>query len=57
MKMERLSKKEEKAIIILSGQTLEPRSITETFENPIIEVIQNEDGTSQSIIKQKKNNY
>ena len=49
-----IKKKEEKTIIILSGQTVEPKSITETFEKPTIEVIQNEDGTSQSIIKQKK---
>ena len=54
MKMEKLSKKRRKTIIILSGQTVEPKSITETFEKPTIEVIQNEDGTSQSIIKQKK---
>jgi ribosomal protein L15 len=38
-----IKKKEEKTIIILSGQTVEPKSITETFEKPTIEVIQNED--------------
>ena len=46
--------KEEKTIAIIPGQKIEPKSIIETFEKPTIEIIQNEDGTSQSVIKQKK---
>ena len=46
--------KEEKTIAIIPGQKIEPKSFIETFEKPTIEIIQNEDGTSQSVIKQKK---
>ena len=53
-KGEIIQKKEEKTIVILPGQTIEPKSVIETFEKPIIEVIQNEDGTSQSVFKQTK---
>ena len=49
-----IKKKEEKTIVILPGQTIEPKSVIETFEKPIIEVVQNEDGTSQSVFKQTK---
>ena len=49
-----VKRKEEKTIIILPGQTIEPKSIIETFEKPTIEVVQNEDGTSQSILRQTK---
>ena len=49
-----VQRKEEKTIVILSGQKIEPKSVIETFEKPIIDIIQNEDGTSQSIIKQTK---
>ena len=53
-KGEIIQRKEEKTIVILPGQTIEPKSVIETFEKPIIEVIQNEDGTSQSVFKQTK---
>ena len=53
-KGEIIQRKEEKTIVILPGQTIEPKSVMETFEKPIIEVIQNEDGTSQSVFKQTK---
>ena len=49
-----VKRKEEKTIIILPGQTIEPKAIIETFEKPTVEVIQNEDGTSQSILRQTK---
>ena len=49
-----VKRKEEKTIIILPGQTIEPKSIIETFEKPTLEVVQNEDGTSQSILRQTK---
>ena len=49
-----IQRKEEKTIAIISGQKIEPKSVIETFEKPTIEIIQNEDGTSQSIIKQTK---
>jgi hypothetical protein len=49
-----VQRKEEKTIAILSGQKIEPKSVIETFEKPTIEIIQNEDGTSQSVIQQKK---
>ena len=49
-----IQKKEEKTIILLPGQKIEPKSVMETFEKPVIEVVQNEDGTAQSIYKQTK---
>ena len=49
-----IQRKEEKTIAIIPGQKIEPKSVIETFEKPTIEIIQNEDGTSQSIIKQTK---
>ena len=52
--VEIVNKNEEKTIIVLPGQTIEPKTITETFENPIVETIENEDGTTSSIIKQTK---
>jgi hypothetical protein len=39
---------------LFPDKKIEPKSIIETFEKPTIEIIQNEDGTSQSVIKQKK---
>ena len=49
-----IKKKEEKTIILLPGQTIEPKTVIETFEKPVIDVIENEDGTAQSIYKQTK---
>ena len=49
-----IQKKEEKTIIVLPGQTMERKSVTETLENPVIEAVLNEDGTTKSIIKQTK---
>ena len=48
------NKTEEKTIVVLPGQTIEPKTINETFEKPIVETIENEDGTTSSIIKQTK---
>ena len=48
------NKTEEKTIVVLPGQTIEPKTINETFEKPIIETIKNEDGTTSSVIKQTK---
>ena len=52
--VEIVNKREEKTIVILPGQTIEPKTITETFQNPIVETVENEDGTTSSIIKQTK---
>ena len=49
-----LKKHEEKTLILVPGQTLEPKSKSEALENPIEEIIQNPDGTTTSIIKQTK---
>ena len=49
-----VNKTEEKTIVIIPGQTIEPKTINETFQNPIVETIKNEDGTTSSIIKQTK---
>ena len=49
-----VQRKEENTIAIIAGQKIEPKSVIETFEKPTIEIIQNEDGTSQSVIKQTK---
>ena len=48
------NKTEEKTIVVLPGQTIEPKTINETFQKPIVETIENEDGTTSSIIKQTK---
>ena len=52
--VEIVNKHEEKTIVVLPGQTIEPKTITETFRNPVVETIENEDGTTSSIIKQTK---
>ena len=52
--VEIIKKYEEKTIVLLPGQTIEPKTITETFENPFIETIENEDGSVSSILKQTK---
>ena len=44
----------EKTIILIPGQTIEPKNMIETFENPVEEVLQNPDGTRTSLIKQTK---
>ena len=49
-----VKKQEEKTIVLVPGQTIEPKNITETFENPVEEIIQNPDGTTTSLIKQTK---
>lgn len=49
-----VNKTEEKTIVVLPGQTIEPKTINETFQKPIVETIENEDGTTSSIIKQTK---
>ena len=52
--VEIVNKHEEKTIVVLPGQTIEPKTITETFQNPIVETVENEDGTTSSVIKQTK---
>ena len=49
-----LKRNEEKTIIIIPGQTLEPKSVSETLINPVEEIIQNPNGTTTSFIKQTK---
>ena len=49
-----VKKHEEKTILLVPGQTLEPTNKSETLENPIEEIIQNPDGTTTSVIKQTK---
>ena len=49
-----VKKHEEKTLILVPGQTLEPKNKSETLENPIEETIQNPDGTTTSVIKQTK---
>ena len=49
-----VKKLKEKTIFLVPGQTIEPKSIAETFENPVEEVIKNPDGTTTSLIKQTK---
>jgi len=49
-----LKRNEEKTIIIIPGQTLERKSISETLINPVEEIIQNPNGTTTSFIKQTK---
>ena len=49
-----MNKHEEKEIVVLPGQTIEPKTINETFLNPVVEAIENEDGTTSSVIKQTK---
>ena len=44
----------EKTIFLIPGQTIEPKNMIETFENPVEEVLQNPDGTRTSLIKQTK---
>ena len=52
--VEIFNKHEEKIIVVLPGQTIEPKTVTETFQNPVVETVENEDGTRSSIIKQTK---
>ena len=47
-------KTEEKITILLPGQTVEPKNVSEIIEDPIEEVIQYPDGTTNTIIKQTK---
>ena len=49
-----VKKQNEKTLLLVPGQTIEPKSIIETFENPVEEIIQNPDGTTTSLIKQTK---
>ena len=49
-----VKKQEEKTIVIVPGHQIEPRNVSETFENPIEEIIENPDGTRTSLIKQTK---
>ena len=44
----------EKTIALLPGQTIEPKSKNEAFENPVEIIIENPDGTKTSLIKQTK---
>jgi hypothetical protein len=52
--VEIVTEHQEKSVVILPGQTYEPKTITETFENPVEETILNEDGTKTTIIRQTK---
>ena len=45
---------EEKTIILLPGQTVEPKNISEIIDDPIEEIIQYPDGTTSVILKQTK---
>ena len=49
-----VKRQEEKTLLLEPGQTIEPKSIIETFENPVEEIIQNPNGTTTSLIKQTK---
>ena len=49
-----VKKHEEKTIVLIPGQTIEPRNKVEQFGNPIEEIIENPDGTRTSLIKQTK---
>ena len=49
-----VKKHEERTIVLVPGQTLDPTSKSEALENPIEETIQNPDGTTTSVIKQTK---
>ena len=49
-----VKRQDEKTLLLVPGQTIEPKSIIETFENPVEEIIQNPDGTTTSLIKQTK---
>ena len=52
--VETSEKKEERTLVLVPGQTIERTSKIENFENPIEEIIENDDGTFDSIIKQTK---
>ena len=45
---------EEKTLLLVPGQTIEPKNIIENFTNPVEEIIINHDGTTTSLIKQTK---
>ena len=47
-------KTEEKTLVIIPGQTIEKKSKVENIENPTEELIENPDGTINSILKQTK---
>ena len=49
-----VKKHEEKTLVLVPGQTIEPRNKVEQFGNPIEEIIENPDGTRTSLIKQTK---
>lgn len=49
-----VKKFKEKTIALLPGQTIEPQTKNETFENPVEIIIENPDGTKTSLIKQTK---
>lgn len=53
-KIETSKRTEERTLILVPGQTIEKTSMVENFDNPTEEIIENPDGTVNSIIKQTK---
>ena len=52
--LEKSQRKEEKAIVLIPGQTIEKKTMYVDYENPTEEAIENPDGTFSLILKQKK---
>ena len=49
-----LLKNEEKTLVLIPGQSIEPKTVCETLTHPVEEVIQNPNGSTTSFIKQTK---
>ena len=47
-----LLKNEEKTLVIIPGQSIEPKTVCETLTHPVEEIIQNPNGSTTSFMKQ-----